>query len=219
MHAETLKSSIQAQYSIPTRPMQLSYHEDSMHCEFTLMTIGDYRSSSATPTPVSRRNLPTAPIGQRQSQQSSRQVTRNEDLHVNDAARNRVMPPPAQPASRSFTGDPSMRSNSRSVEQGHASQRRSRPSPPPPKASVDPESLFLPADDDEPWDERNFEDEEDTLGWDASVDNVGRLFEGQALQADGRFPRMLRFLKTSISLRIPQETTPCPYGPTICWRE
>ncbi|KAL9042874.1 MAG: hypothetical protein Q9214_003659 [Letrouitia sp. 1 TL-2023] len=177
MHAETLKSSIQAQYSIPTRPMQLSYHEDSMHCEFTLMTIGDYRSSSAIPTPVSRRNLPTTPIGQSQSQQSSTQATRYENRQVNDATRNGAMPPPVQPASRSFTGGPSTQSNSRSVDQGHASQRRSRPSPPPPKASVDPESLFLPADDDEPWDERNFEDEEDTLGWDASVDNVGRLFE------------------------------------------
>lgn len=137
------------------------------------MTIGDYRSSSATPIPVSRRNLLTAPIGQRQSQQSSTQATGNEDRQVKDATPDRVMPPPVQPASRSFTGDPSTQSNSRSVDQGHASQRRSRPSPPPPKASVDPESLFLPADDDEPWDERNFEDEEDTLGWDASVDNVG----------------------------------------------
>ena len=72
-----------------------------------------------------------------------------------------AMPPPTQPASRNIVREP-------------ATQRTARPSPPPPKASVDHESLFLPQEDEDErqWDERNFDNDEDVLGWDASGDNV-----------------------------------------------
>ncbi|KAL8739727.1 MAG: hypothetical protein Q9190_007498 [Brigantiaea leucoxantha] len=175
MHAETLKASIQAQYSVPTRPMQLSYHEAGMRCEFTLMTIGDYCGSSVTPAPTTSRNLSVAPSERHVSQQSSAQARRNEDSATHDLARKETMPPPDQPASRSFTKESLTQSNSRSFEREATSQRLARPSPPPPKASVDPESLFLPAaDDDQQWDEKTYDDEEDTLGWDASANHVSQ---------------------------------------------
>ena len=153
MHAETLKTSVQALYSFPTRPMQLTYGEHGMLCEFTLMTIGEYRGGSVTPAPTIARNTSAAPA----ERKSSRQPT----VQTNDKQVTDPMPPPTQPASRSFTREP-------------PSQRPQRPSPPPPKASLDPESLFLPAadDDDRQWDERNYDDDQDTLGWDASADNV-----------------------------------------------
>ena len=72
------------------------------------------------------------------------------------------MPPPTEPASRS---------SARDVQ----SQRPHRPTPPPPKASLDPESLFLPADDEEDdriWGERSFEDEQDVLGWNPHANTV-----------------------------------------------
>jgi len=153
VHAETLKTSIQALYSFPTRPLQLTYQDHGMLCEFTLMTIGEYRGGSVTPAPAVARNTSVAPTDKQQSRQSS--------VQTNGQQTTNQMPPPAQPASRSFTREP-------------PSQRPQRPSPPPPKASLDPESLFLPAanDDDRRWDERNYDDDQDTLGWDASAGSV-----------------------------------------------
>ena len=155
-HAETLKTSITVLYSFPTRPMQLSYREHGMQCEFTLMTIGDSRGSSVTPAPAVVRQMSPA-LGERAS---SRQPTVQSAVQPKTT----TMPPPSQPLSRSFT-------------KGSQSQRTQRPSPPPPKASLDPESLFLPADEDDDriWGERNYDNEQDTLGWNASAINVGPL--------------------------------------------
>lgn len=152
-HAETLKTSITALYTFPTRPMQLSYHEQGMQCEFTLMTIGEYRGGSVTPAPAAIRQVSAAPAEKASSRQSTVQTV--------IPPKTSTMPPPSQPLSRSFTREPQ-------------SQRTQRPSPPPPKASLDPESLFLPADEDDDriWGERNYDVEQDTLGWDASANNV-----------------------------------------------
>lgn len=135
--------------------MQLTYQDHGMLCEFTLMTIGEYRGGSVTPAPAVARNTPVAPTGKQQFHQSSAQTNGQQTANQ--------MPPPAQPASRSFTREP-------------PNQRPQRPSPPPPKASLDPESLFLPAadDDDRRWDERNYNEDQDTLGWDASAGSVCR---------------------------------------------
>lgn len=152
-HADTLKTSITALYSFPTRPMQLSYHEHGMQCEFTLMTIGDYRGGSVTPAPAAVRQVSAAPA----EIPTSRQPTVQTVLQP----RTTIMMPPSQPLSRRFTKEPQ-------------SQRTQRPSPPPPKASFNTESLFLPADEDDDriWGEMNYDDEHDTLGWDASANNV-----------------------------------------------
>ncbi|KAL9025332.1 MAG: hypothetical protein Q9196_005823 [Gyalolechia fulgens] len=171
LHAETLKTSVQAHYSFPTRPLQLAYNEHGMQCEFTLMTIGDYRASSTTPAPMSSRDSPALPQDRRPSRPSSNQGTQasiNRTKEEDSAA----MPPPSQPASRSFQRPLQTESSEGRLQQGLLSQKPSRPSPPPPKASLDPESLFLPADaDDRQWDEANYEEEE-TLGWDANATNV-----------------------------------------------
>ena len=155
-HAETLKTSITALYSFPTQPMQLSYCEYGMQCEFTLMTIGDYRGGSVTPAPAPVRQMSAAPAERPQPLQSTAQIP-----PVTTLQKSTTMPPPSEPASRSFTREPQ-------------SQRIQRPSPPPPKASLDPESLFIPIDEDEDrvWGERNYDDERDMLGWDASANNV-----------------------------------------------
>ena len=46
--------------------------------------------------------------------------------------------------------------------------------PPPPKSSLDPESLFIPQYDDEDrqWGEKTLDDEEDIVGWGASASTV-----------------------------------------------
>lgn len=164
-HAETLRATVTAQFSHPTRPMQLAYAVNGMQCEFTLMTIGEYRGGSVTPSPALARNtsvqespLVQAPV------RDDRQVS------------NSSMPPPLQPASRIFTREP-------------ASQRPARPSPPLPKASLDDESLFISMenDDERKWGEKNLDEEdEDTLGWDPNPNNVGNEFITYSGYADRR---------------------------------
>ena len=167
-HAETLKTSVDAYYSYPTRPMQLAYQGNGMLCEFTLMTVGDYRGGSATPAPARFRAGSMSASGRPLSRQLSGPPSRQSIRQASEQASNHDqpvinhMPPPAKPANRSFGRDLS-------------SQRSQRPSPPPPKPSVDTHSLFLPADDDEDsrtWGERNYDDEEDTLGWNANGNMV-----------------------------------------------
>ena len=176
MHAETLRATVTAQFSHPTRPMQLAYAVNGMQCEFTLMTIGEYRGGSVTPSPALARNtsvrespLVQAPV------RDDRQVS------------NSSMPPPLQPASRIFTREP-------------ASQRPARPSPPLPKASLDDESLFISMENDEErkWGEKNFDEEdEDTLGWDPNPNNVGNEFINYSGYTDRRtgslFGRLEKF--------------------------
>ena len=60
-HAVTLKTSITAMYSHSGRPMQITYSESGLQCEFTLMTSGDPRNASVTPAPtVSRASVSQA---------------------------------------------------------------------------------------------------------------------------------------------------------------
>ena len=146
-HADQLRTNVTAQYSRATSPIQLSYHDRGMKCEFTLMTIGGGSTTNVSSTKnasVSKKPANQAPIDRRARAQDSA-----------------AMPPPSQPTVRSFA-------------QPNASQRSARPSPPPPKASIDHESLFISNDDnqEQQWEERNYEAEEDEVGWDASVDNV-----------------------------------------------
>ena len=150
-HAETLKTTIRALYSRPTRPILLSYQEHGMLCEFTLMTIGEYRSGSITPMPSTTRDRSSRPS----TRDEVARLPAPEPGHLESEA----MPPPSQAASRSFVRETTI-------------QRPVRPLPPRPKASIDHESLFLPNDDEEErrWSERNYD--EDELGWDASVDNI-----------------------------------------------
>jgi len=62
-HADTLRASISAHFSFPTRPLQFNYHNLGMHSEFTLMTTGDMRGASSTPNPqfVSNRSSSRQP--------------------------------------------------------------------------------------------------------------------------------------------------------------
>ena len=150
LHAETLKASISALYSYPTRPMQLSYVENGMQCEFTLQTLGEFRGSSVAPATNAVRLTSSRPPTRQSTQGLALQEVREQTVTS--------MPPPPQPVGRSFSQ--------------MASQRTARPSPPPPKASVNEESLFVPDDDEEDrmWGARNYEEEDEgELRWVSSL--------------------------------------------------
>lgn len=175
LHAETLRTSVQASYSFPTRPMQLAYNELGMQCEFTLMTIGDYRGSSNTPAPVTGGRSASLPREDLSTRQTSAQPSQGSNNRVANKPNEGTMPPPSQPASRRFVNFSQAITAPEERHQGVVSQRSSRDSPPPPKASMDPQSLFLPTGgaDDEQWDEANYGDEEEeVLRWDANANPV-----------------------------------------------
>lgn len=151
-HAETLKGSMSAHYSQPTRPLQFSYQNYGVHCEFTLMTTGDGRGASSVPAPkfVSTRTS---------SKQSSIIPVQNGDRPSSQ------MPPPTRPNAIKPLS---------SQARGRVFQGSVRTTP---VVEPDPESLFVPQDggeDDRTWDPPNYErdDEEEMLGWDASNENL-----------------------------------------------
>ncbi|KAI4173132.1 MAG: hypothetical protein LQ346_008465 [Caloplaca aetnensis] len=205
LHAETLRTSVQASYSFPTRPMQLAYNEVGMQCEFTLMTIGTYRGSSTTPAPVAegrstslaREDLSTRQVSTPPTQASNNLVANNQDSGT--------MPPPSQPASRSFARFSQANTVPEERRQETLIQQASRDSPPPPKASMDPHSLFLPTGgaEDEQWDEANYGDEEEVVGWDANANSdVSSLPKAQGASAISSHYQSLPAFPEGVQMRI-----------------
>ncbi|RAR07442.1 atp-dependent rna helicase dbp2 [Stemphylium lycopersici] len=149
VHADTLKTTLRAFYSQPTRPLQFSYGCDGLLCEFTLMTSGDYTAAPPIPAPqaASNRNTSRTPSAKVAGREESRSFQSD-------------MPPPVQPASRR---DGSSRLGSR---QTSAQAQPTRP---------DSESLFVPEDEDAAWAPLDY-DKEETLGWDASATHDASAF-------------------------------------------
>jgi cell cycle checkpoint control protein RAD9A len=150
VHADTLKTSLKAYYSQPTRPLQFSYGCDGLLCEFTLMTSGDYNAAPPTPTPAPQTH------SSRQTSRTPSTVTERTD-----------MPPPIEPASR----------RDRS---GRLRTPGSRPTPAPqdPESLFvpDPEDARRREEEEESaWAPLDYEKEE-TLGWDASADHDASVF-------------------------------------------
>jgi cell cycle checkpoint control protein RAD9A len=155
-HAETLRGAISAHFSFPTKPLQFCYQNAGMHCEFTLMTTGDFRGASSTPNPhfVSTRAS---------SRQPSVAPVAAPSISVSE------MPPPARPAVSKPLGSQRERVHAND----HTPQRHAADPDP------DPESLFVPGgDDDNTWDPPNYEQDEEEmlLGWDASNENPNASF-------------------------------------------
>ncbi|KAK5000370.1 hypothetical protein LTR28_013095, partial [Elasticomyces elasticus] len=150
MHAETLRTTITASFSRPSRPLRYSYQAEGVHVEFTLMTSGSY-TGSATPTPALL-------------------VGAKEDLRRSSAASTGAasrlaseMPPPNRP--RLGTAQ----------NQAKALSLPSQESAEPTKVDRNQasDSLFISQDeDDRRWDPPEIAEENDEmLGWDASADN------------------------------------------------
>lgn len=156
IHADTLKTSLKAYFSQPTRPLQFSYGSEGLSCEFTLMTSGDYTAAPPTPTP--------APHAMSSHQPSRTPSTATERTDTRSMGSD--MPPPAEPASRRGRSGRLRNPGSRqsSIARGQTGQQ-------------DPESLFVPDPDEEEaaWAPLDYEKEE-TLGWDASADHDAAVF-------------------------------------------
>jgi cell cycle checkpoint control protein RAD9A len=158
-HADTLRTSISATYSVPTRPLQFSYGEKGIYCEFTLMTAGESRGTPAPSVPPASVQAMNASA----AQSFSRTSASSEDTNSEISNVRTDMPPPRMPASRA--------SARRTLKPtGTASTKPSRQAS---DSTSESDSLFVQQDeDDNRWDPMQYGDQEDTLGWDANADNV-----------------------------------------------
>ena len=152
-HAGSLDTEVSAAYSYPSKPMQLKYGDEGVTSEFILMTIGDYKATSAVPLlNAIMRNSTSAP---------SRQHTEDPSVAsaVQQPAASMQLPPRSGATPATLLG--------------HRA-RALRHSPPLPQPSINSDSLFLPDDEeDRRWNPSGYggEDEE-LLGWDAGTDTV-----------------------------------------------
>lgn len=148
-HAGINNTNIRALYSNPSSPMQLTYSEDGLQCEFILMTTGEARSASITPAANGSRAASKKPAIRQPLEATS---------NLKRARSGSEMPPPIGPAS--------------SLARENTRRKISRPSPPPPQPSIQSQALFLPAnDDDRRWDPVEYRDEDnEMLLWDANAD-------------------------------------------------
>ncbi|EYE97531.1 putative DNA repair protein rad9 [Aspergillus ruber CBS 135680] len=182
-HAETANALLTARYTRPCRPLQLSYEFEGVKAEFTLMTKGE---AGGDDVPNSSRGTAHQSLA-RQSQPTA-QVSANRSGSRAPENRRTDMPPPLPPAAarsrsrpiRPLTGTPS---TSRKTNNKNTENER------PAVASMEFDSLFVPADDDRQWDVPNDDDEEeaeDMLGWDATADqetfsaSLGRLQDNES---------------------------------------
>lgn len=197
-HAEAMRVPLTARYSQANRPMQISYESNGLLAEFTLMTRGSTSVPNASNVGTSARDLSMRPVS-RPPEQSAPAATAN----IRTAAGETRMPPPARTSFRDRDrGQPSLTKS----DSGDSTV-------PGPSASINLNSLFIPADDDDQqWDAPNFEEEPDIVTWDntaddASVSNSTRrirdseLHSFASIQEQDRRPNMTRS-------RFPQEIAP-----------
>jgi cell cycle checkpoint control protein RAD9A len=158
-HAETMNTVINTFYSTPGRPLQFSYSMDGLHCQFTLMTAGDYTPSPST--------APSAAVSAAPTRASSRvQSITGPSSEISPSERSRSfpnnMPPPAVPNSRK----PVRKLGQKDVNGGSKTAQQ----------DDNDDSLFVPLEEeDRRWDPADYENDEETLAWDASANNVSKF--------------------------------------------
>ena len=150
-HAETMHASVIARYSRGNRPMQFTYEADDVLAQYTLMTRGssnDASSGTAASTPA--RDL------------SVRAISRPLPATNSTTQPSTTMPPPI---ARSFISE--------TTAQSTVEKQTDRNSPPAPSASINPQSLFIPQDDEQQWDEPDYGIQPDHVSWDNTEPGAG----------------------------------------------
>lgn len=149
-HAVTLNCQFKAHFSRPGRPLQFQYDAFGMDCSFTLMTVSDGRAAPA-PAAAPVHRIQTRVVKPAEPSPTIQETTQGR-------RESNKMPPPPVPSSRRPLG------RNKPAGLAPASQTAAR-------QDIDPESLFIPRDDDQEWDPQTI-DEGEALQWDASANNV-----------------------------------------------
>lgn len=162
-HADAIRAEVTATFSQGARPMQVTYQHGGLTATFTLMT----RGTSAAVVNQNQRTIATparlASAPREPSQPNSRTtLTTNDDTGVD------VTTPNINPNKQwGLRQEDSTTTATRPKLPVDVSVDTSAPS-----ASINPESMFIPADDDDQqWDPQTYDAEEDAgrVVWDASA--------------------------------------------------
>ncbi|KAG5992692.1 hypothetical protein E4U52_002594 [Claviceps spartinae] len=167
-HAGVTGNIISARYSLPAKPIHLSYSGDALSCEFLVMTVGE-RGKNPTQRIKKGRQSAGTMTGPRLEA-----VSRRTSVAPSETASHRRVQQPSQSAAPpAKNGIPNATPH---VSAARASASRMgafdlRPSQKPPPRTIRSESLFV---DDEGWEPVRDEDEdaeaEGRLEWDHSAD-------------------------------------------------
>lgn len=151
-HADTLHTSVTTYYSTPGRPLQFNYGVEGMQCQFTLMTAGDYHATPAA-----------SAVTRTITRESSRAESRPEISRASiDKSLSAEMPPPAVPKARKLGKNLGQNDSAATSMVSSRSERES-------------EGLFVTPEEDSQWDPPNYDNGEESLGWNATGDNVGSV--------------------------------------------
>ncbi|PHH77019.1 hypothetical protein CDD80_1006 [Ophiocordyceps camponoti-rufipedis] len=179
-HAGGMGNTLSARYSLPARPIQLSYTSDAMSCEFLIMTVGERGNNPNQKTKKGRKS--TA----RQGAVGLEAASRRTSVAPSNMARQTSHPvtqaaPPMASAAQPSRPMPSLAPAKASASRmGAFDLRPTQKQPPPP--TLQSESLFV---EDQGWEPVRDEDdaEEDArLEWDhgAGLDLAAMGIEREA---------------------------------------
>lgn len=165
-HAGITGNDLSARYSLPARPIQLSYSSDAISCEFLIMTVGERGSNPSQKTKKGRKGAAPQHSGPRLEAASRRTSVAPSETRPHAAEHQAQMPPPASRPHPNPTPSAARASASR------IGAFDLRPTQNPPPATNASESLFV---EDEGWEPVRDEDDDGDnarLEWDHSADPV-----------------------------------------------
>ena len=182
-HAETLHTTVTARYSRGNRPLRIAYKTDGVVGQFTLMTRGfvkDNSSGSNAGTPL--RDLSVKPVSRPSASLQSIPSGRSTSPTPSSLLRAATTQPPTP------MGPPGTTGSHKAPGKVNLTKGRSEAPLPAPSASINPDSLFIPANDDQQWDEPlYFEEEPDIVTWDAAADIFGAATSGRLRDSEPSF--------------------------------
>lgn len=176
-HAAITGNAIAARYSLPARPMQISYASDAISCEFLIMTVGERGGNASQRTKKVRKgaanknnNNSTVPHLEATSRRTSAAPSQTTAEIQRQQTATPSMPPPS---SSRQPPNPTPRLSAARASASRIGAFDFRPSQRPPPPTLRSESLFV---EDEAWepvrDEDEDGDEDARLEWDHSADPV-----------------------------------------------
>ncbi|UKZ68443.1 uncharacterized protein TrAtP1_009479 [Trichoderma atroviride] len=169
-HAAITGNAIAARYSLPARPMQLSYASDAISCEFLIMTVGERGGNPAQRTKKVRKGAPSSNNHvPPHLEATSRRTSAAPSQTAAEIQRQQSEMPP--PASSRQPPNPTPRLSAARASASRIGAFDFRPSQRPPPPTLRSDSLFV---EDEAWepvrDEDEDGDEDARLEWDHSAD-------------------------------------------------
>lgn len=169
-HAGNTGTDLSARYSLPARPIQLTYASDAIACEFLIMTVGERGTNTGQRTKKGRKSgnaqQSTGPRLEAASRRTS--VAPNDaQTQTREQQKTQQMPPPVSRANAvpQPTPQPSARASASRI--GAFDLRPTQQAPP---ATNQSESLFVEDEGWEPVHDPDDEEDDARLEWDHSAD-------------------------------------------------